>query len=151
MNDRRLSHARPPRLFLLVGVLSGLSGAMTAERLQDSTRTTNDGVFNVEQVARGESVYQEACSACHLEDLAGYDRFPPLVGEAFFGKWIGGDMGAFVQRMRSMPEAAPGSLAEEAYVHIAAFLLSASGVPTGDEELPTDLEVLRAIRIETPE
>ena len=135
---------------LIVAIMT-LFGATPAGRSQDPARTTNDGVFNVEQVGRGEAVYLEVCSVCHLDDLAGYDRFPPLVGDGFFDKWIGGDVAAFVERMRSMPEGAPTSLTEADYVDVAAFLLSASGVPRGDEELPTDLEGLRATRIDKPE
>ena len=133
-----------------MGVIT-LLGATAFGQFPDSVRTTNDGVFSVEQVGRGEAVYLEVCSVCHLDDLAGYDRFPPLVGDGFFDKWIGGDVGAFVERMRSMPEGAPASLTEADYMDVAAFLLSASGVPPGDEEFPTDLESLRVIRIDKPE
>ena len=141
----------PLRLItLIVGVIA-LLGATAVGQFQDSVLTTNDGVFSVEQVGRGEVVYLEICSVCHLDDMAGYDRFPPLVGDGFFDKWIGGDVEAFVERMRSMPEGAPASLTEAEYVDVAAFLLSASGVPPGDEELSTDLESLRLIRIDKPE
>ena len=138
-------------LVVMIVAVVTLSGATAAGREQESPETTNDGIFTAEQVERGEAVYQKTCSFCHLDDLAGFDRFPPLVGDGFFNKWIGGAVGAFVERMRSMPEGAPASLTDAEYVDVAVFLLSASGVPTGENELPTEFAALQAIKIEKPQ
>jgi mono/diheme cytochrome c family protein len=109
--------------------------------------STNDGVFTKEQAARGADVYRNKCAACHLDDLVGADRVPPLVGDAFFEKWIGADVSSFVDRLHSMPANAPASLGENEYVSVAAFLLNANGITPGPHALPTDPAVLKTIRI----
>ncbi len=43
-----------------------------------------DGVFSAAQVKRGREVYARACSACHLDTLAGDAVSPPLTGP---GSW----------------------------------------------------------------
>lgn len=134
-------------LLLLASVLS--VGA-SARRAHANGRTTNDGVITAEQVQRGEAVYRQKCSRCHFDDLVGGDRFPALVGDEFFEKWIGGDVSAFVDRLRSMPADAPASLSDADYVDIAAFLLNANGVPVGSTPLATDAAALKAITIQKP-
>lgn len=103
-----------------------------------AARTTSDGIGTAAQVTRGEAVYRRACARCHLDDLVGVDRFPALVGDAFFDKWIGGTVATFVDRMRSMPADAPASLPDADYVDLAVFVLNANGVPTGQGPLAAD-------------
>jgi S-disulfanyl-L-cysteine oxidoreductase SoxD len=133
-----------------VVVLGALIAASPVVSVGNGPRTTNDGVFTPEQVKRGDAAYRKNCSRCHLDDLVGSDRTPPLAGETFFDKWIGGDMNAFVDRVRSMPEDAPASLSDAEYVDIAAFILNANGVPPGAEPLPAERAALKAIKIEKP-
>src|SRR5690606_37640325 len=45
----------------------------------------------------------------------------------------------------AMPANAPGSLTDQQYVDIVAYLLAENGHPTGTEELPADTEVLAQI------
>lgn len=138
---------RVPALLLMAAVLGA---AASPQRMHAGGQTTNDGVITAEQTRRGEAVYQQKCSRCHLDDLTGGDRSPALVGDGFFEKWIGGDVSAFVDRARSMPSDAPASLTDADYVDIAAFLLNANGVPVGSTPLATDAAVLKAITIQKP-
>ena len=50
----------------------------------------------------------------------------------------------------TMPQSAPGSLSEETYADLVAYLLSEIGYPAGDEELSPDAAALEAIAIEAP-
>ena len=47
-----------------------------------------------------------------------------------------------------MPESNPGSLTDEEYVDIIAYMLSVSGMPEGDNELQPDLQGLAQVLIE---
>jgi hypothetical protein len=46
-----------------------------------------------------------------------------------------------------MPEDNPGSLTDEEYVDVIAYMLSVSGMPSGDAELPPDSQGLAQIVI----
>jgi hypothetical protein len=48
-----------------------------------------------------------------------------------------------------MPKNNPGSLTNEEYAAVTAYILMLNGLPSGDEELPSDTEAARRIRIET--
>ena len=108
----------------------------------DSTRSTLAGVYTAEQAARGQEIYVVACRQCH----------PPAThsGPAFTGAWAGRrlwDLFEYVQE--SMPKSDPGSLSPGDYARVLAYLLSLNGMPVGKDELPTDANGLKRIRIDT--
>jgi len=50
-----------------------------------------------------------------------------------------------------MPVYAPNSLTVQQSTDIVAYVLWLNAYPTGDKELPADLEALRKITLQTPE
>ena len=110
-----------------------------------------DGVYSETQAKRGEATYLEACARCHRDDLKGQELSPSLVGAAFTFRWR--DQGVndlFTSLRSSMPSESPGSLSDQAYVDVVAFLLSANHYPAGDEELRPDVTALAQIAIDSP-
>jgi hypothetical protein len=74
---------------------------------------------------------------------------PPLTGGAFNSNWSGLSLGDLSERIRiSMPQSNPGSLSRQQCADLVAFLLSAGNFPTGKEELPRELEILKQIAFE---
>ena len=74
------------------------------------------GLFSEVQAARGESIYQQHCSACHGARLQGSPA-APLTGAAFRSRWEDGrhtldDLFYIVRSL--MPNNAPGSLEQGA-------------------------------------
>ena len=68
---------------------------------------------------------------------------PALIGRSFFYRWSDLSVADMVVAIRTtMPEGAPGSLSPAGYVDISAYLLAKSTVPSGDTELPTDMDDL---------
>ena len=113
-------------------------------------RSVWDGVYTEEQAGRGERTYTQACSACHLGDLLGDGFAPSLVGAAFSFRWTDLSVGDIFATIRAtMPQGAPASLSPQAYVDLAAFLLSVNDYPAGNEELEPDVPTLEQIRIES--
>ncbi len=114
-------------------------------------RSVRDGVYTEVQAARGKTVYLEQCVECHKEDLRGDRRMTPsLVGIAFTFRWKDKKLyDFFVGMSNTMPQSAPGSLGEETYADLVAYLLSEMGYPAGKDELPTDPKVLGQIVIES--
>jgi len=86
------------------------------------------GPFNSQQAAAGRAIYQAQCSGCHLPDLAGRAEAPQLAGSNFMSTWGPRSTRALIAYMeKTMPPGKAGSLGQEAYVNLAAFLLDANG------------------------
>lgn len=114
--------------------------------------TTSDGVFTEEQAKRGEAAYRSSCSRCHGGNLQATDaEAANLSGPAFDAIWIGTDLRERFERVYyTMPPNNPGSLSQQQYLDIVAYILHFNGVPAGDTELPLDLEYLATIEIVSP-
>ena len=117
---------------------------------QPPSRSVRDGVYTEAQAARGKTVYVEQCVECHKEDLRGDQQMTPsLVGVAFTFRWKDKNLYDYFVGMRNtMPQSAPGSLSEETYADLVAYLLSEIGYPPGQRELPKDTTALKGIAIE---
>jgi cytochrome c len=110
-----------------------------------------DGVYTEMQASRGERQYGRACESCHGADLAGdpVSEIPALSLDSFMTSWNGRNVNDLVVTMkRSMPKDKPGTLSENAYLDLAAYLLQANKFPSGSRELPRASEDLAAITIE---
>jgi mono/diheme cytochrome c family protein len=110
--------------------------------------SARDGVFNMAQVARGRTAYDAQCARCHGETLGGGETSPALVDERFFSIWAGKSVGALVEYTRiTMPSDGPGKISRRRCIDIAAYVLSVNGFPTGEHELPTELDALNQVMI----
>lgn len=108
-----------------------------------------DGVFTEAQAERGRVVYDEHCAECHGEGLGGGEMAPGLTGVAFRFRWRGLKVADIYDSVQStMPPEEPGTLSDQAYIDLVAFLLSANGYPTGDRELAADSGLLEGIAVE---
>jgi len=98
-----------------------------------------DGVFTQAQVSRGKNTYKRYCSDCHLSNLQGDGLEPPLTGSLFLDAWREDYLASlfdFMQtRMPKSRENEPGSLKENQYVDILAYILSENEFPPGAKEL----------------
>ena len=110
------------------------------------------GVYSEEQSKRGEEAYKHVCIRCHKADLMGGLLEPALVGPEFFHKWGGSTVGALFDSIHEdMPKNHDkGTLQPQLIADVIAYLFKQNGFPSGPAELPTDLTVLKTIRIEQP-
>jgi cytochrome c len=109
-------------------------------------RTVWDGVYTDAQAERGGASYQQACVACHRDDLRGDNTAPSLVGESFTFLWGDMEVGELSARIQKlMPPERPGSLPAEAYIDIVAFILQKNEFPAGSMELGADTDSLHAV------
>jgi mono/diheme cytochrome c family protein len=108
------------------------------------------GVYTDAQAKRGEGTANKACSACHGVDFGGGEAGPALVGLEFLGNWNQQSLGDLFDRIHStMPADAPGSLSLQDTADIIARVLQLNKMPAGEKELPTDLNALNLIKIES--
>jgi hypothetical protein len=71
---------------------------------------------------------------------------PPLVGANFVNRWVDRSIADLFERLRSeKPIDAPGTLPDETYVALVAFILSNNGFVAGDVPLPNNVDALRIL------
>jgi alcohol dehydrogenase (cytochrome c) len=90
------------------------------------------GVYTAAQAEAGHASYVASCAGCHRANLAGGGDAPALGGNGFvssFGGRSTKDLYNFIAT--SMPVGRPGSLSEEQYTNITAYLLYANGAKAG--------------------
>ena len=106
------------------------------------TRTTMSGVYTAEQARQGREVFTGTCTGCHTPAAH--------TGPVFTTKWVGRSVDDLFTYIRnSMPKIAPGSLTEDEYVWVTAYILKLNGMPTGTAELSAEPSMMRALRIDT--
>ena len=118
---------RPRLLFLLA--LAAISPLLQSQQLQQATHSQA-------QAESGEQVYAENCAACHLSDLTGSFEAPALNDANFRNNWTNrsvADLASLLQR--TMPPQSPGSLDQEQYASLIAFLLRENNIESGEAEL----------------
>ena len=112
----------------------------------DSTAatTTRSKVFTAVQAAKGREVHGAACLSCH--------KTVEFAGDKFWGGLVGKTLGEFFGYVRSsMPQDNPGSLADDDYASVVAFILQLNTMPAGDTPLPADSTALAKIRVVPPD
>ena len=105
--------------------------------------------FTADQVARGSDIYVERCVQCHGDTLDnGEFGGAPLNGSYFKKHWGAGSVAALVAFMKAkMPPDRPGSLTDQSYADLTAFLLDANDYRKGDKELPPDTPSQQAMSL----
>lgn len=97
------------------------------------------GWFTEAQASAGASRFRSICASCHGTSLEGHIDGPALKGSFFTDYWNGKTVAELYAYARNnMPPASPGSLTDEQYADIIAFILQQNGHPSGEERLPAD-------------
>jgi mono/diheme cytochrome c family protein len=98
-------------------------------------------VYTAAQANKGRNVFQANCLGCHTT--------ASHAGAAFEQKWFNQPLAHLFDYLSSMmPKSAPGSLTEDEYVWVTAYVLRLNGMPSGSVELNPDPKWLKAVRIE---
>jgi mono/diheme cytochrome c family protein len=131
------------------------------------TRQVSDGVYTVEQAARGQALYASYCAYCHGPELQGRTDFPAgppppnppgvgwrragspaLRGDTFIANWTDLPLARLFERIRiSMPQDAPGRLTRRQNADVLAFILQQNGYGWGGDELAEQESALSTIRM----
>src|SRR6266446_2980205 len=98
-------------------------------------RSIPAGPFTAEQAAAGRAAYQAQCASCHLPDLSGSNEALPLAGSNFMNTWGSRSTRDLFAHTRTMPPGKAGSLGQQAYLEITAFILETNGADPGKQAL----------------
>src|ERR1700678_4234003 len=96
----------------------------------------NPAAYTAAQATAGRATYQANCASCHGADLSGQNSASALAGGLFLSSWgdrTPSDLIAFLEG--AMPPGNPGSLGEQAYVNVTAFILDFNGAHAGNQPL----------------
>lgn len=122
----------------------GLAMGLLATSAMAQDYTLSGGGISEEQITRGEDAFMTNCAGCHGDDLRAIDsNAPDLRGPSFRSAWTGQPLNEkFETIVATMPPGQGGSLGDQTYADIVAFILSTNGVPTTEGELPGDAGAL---------
>lgn len=119
--------------------------------LAAQSKSVWQGVYTEEQAEQGKAGYEAQCSFCHLPDLTGQGFAPALIDDTFRIRWEDGKLGdLFSVVKQTMPQDKPGSLSDQQYAEIVAFLLKSNRYPAGSRELPPDQAALNDVGFKKP-
>ena len=124
---------RRPRLVRITSVVLVVFACVFVPR---SATSAQQASYTNQQANTGISVYQAACADCHLENLQGSGTAPQLAGTNFRNSWGGRPAAQMLQYMRSsMPPGGEGSLTDDEYSAITAYIMNQNGVDPGTTPL----------------
>lgn len=127
----RKNKNKDPVLLLALALAAGSVSAQAPEAVAP-------GPFTEEQAAAGLVAYRTYCASCHQADLGGMNEARPLAGPDFMNVWVERTAQQLIEYTQlTMPTSPgiPGSLGQQTYVEVVAFLLQANGAQPSDETL----------------
>jgi alcohol dehydrogenase (cytochrome c) len=138
-------------LFVIAfGLAFGPAQLLPSTTGQATSSPQAGGFYTGAQAARGETLYARRCATCHGRSLEGASS-TALAGSRFIAKWGQGNRTVddlyFITRTQ-MPFGAGGTLSNQQYIDIVAYMLKANGYAPGERELKADPASLKKIIIE---
>jgi mono/diheme cytochrome c family protein len=135
-HGRLMRGARIGLGLLALALMAGAGRAQTPP----AERSLMDSVYTPEQAARGDTTFQAVCARCHTVSQ--------FQGAKFMAAWEGGTAYQLFDQIRGeMPQDNPGSLSQEQYLNVTAYLFRLNGFPAGSSALPAETAALKKIRI----
>ena len=139
---RRLLTPRNVASAALALAAIGATSLVPVHALPAQARTTKAGVYTADQAVKGREVFNSNCLGCHTTATH--------QGPAFTNKWFGRPLyDLFDYVSQAMPKAAPGSLTEDEYVWVTAYILKLNGMPAGRMELSPEPAWLKTVRVDS--
>jgi mono/diheme cytochrome c family protein len=114
-----------------------------------SSKPILEGVFTAEQAERGKQLYPSRCAQCHGDELVSDSDAPSLTAQAFRYSWHQKTIAERFERIRTtMPPGGAGSLSDQEYLDVVAYILQFNKYPAGAQELAPEKSLLEKIVIE---
>ena len=118
------------RFVRILGFAAGLTALCAVHAMAQTELAT--GPFTAAQSEAGRKAYVTHCAACHQANLSGQGDALALAGRPFMAGWSNRTSQDLYKLIHaSMPAGAPGSLEDETYASLTAFILHANGAKPG--------------------
>ena len=132
-----------------------LASAMTSllRAGQVPARSAKEGVYTTAQAGQGKTAYDDKCASCHGSMASVTPDMAPLLNDSGFQNlWRDRSLAQLFERIReTMPQDKPNTLSPEETAALVAYILNGNQLPAGETALPTDLEILKEIRVDAGE
>ena len=113
-------------------MLAGAGFALTAALGTIAFGQNAAGPFTAAQATAGHQAFDANCAPCHLADLTGTNDAPALTGAPFMGAWGKRTTAQLYSKIATtMPAGAGGSLSQQQYTDIVAYILDRNGARAG--------------------
>lgn len=126
-------------------VTAGLAAAAPAAAQAPKIRSTREGVYTEAQAAEGQKTYDTICVKCHgdpTNPLKGPRIITAFAGHPLYQIWT--------YITTNMPQSAPGTLPQQQYADVLAYILKLNGYPAGPDPLPPDPVTIANIDFDPP-
>jgi alcohol dehydrogenase (cytochrome c) len=119
--------------------LAGLTVVLASVGSVAAAQQPVSSAFSDAQAAAGQAPYTQDCAECHGPRLLGSPHAPELTGASFMSVWGSRTTRDLFEYVREdMPPDEGGSLSDEVYLNIVAFILQSNGRAAGPEALRVD-------------
>jgi mono/diheme cytochrome c family protein len=117
----------PVKTFILGLGLAAIGATSALAQTEVAT-----GPFTDTQIDEGRKIYFARCASCHAPTMAGQGDALPLAGYQFMAGWANRTTEDLYKVIHaSMPKNAPGSLDNQGYANVTAYILHANGAKVG--------------------
>jgi len=125
----------PKPAYFLAGLIAATFAGGIAQA--QSPKTVLDGVYSEAQARRGQNVYDRNCARCHGAGLDGGGGAPALRTFTFLDAWREDYLNSLFLHIqtRMPPGSLAGTLKEDQYTDIVAYILEINKFPAGPGEL----------------
>ena len=137
---------RFPTLVGVIACTAAVAALAAAQNDVTTRKTVRDAVYTSAQAERGQQVYEANCVSCHLAEMDGSAnptagaRGAPLVGTRFVQDFGEAKVSALFNKMkRDMPSGKPGTLTDQEYLDVAAYVLQRNSFPSGAAEMTVEI------------
>ena len=123
----------------LKGSSSLVLGAFAATVFYVGARAQISPGYTPAQATAGKAAYAQNCQSCHGAALDDGEFAPALKGGDFLAHWGGqpvGNLGDYIHD--NMPKGSPGSLSEDNYINIMAYILQANAISPAKDNLTAE-------------
>ena len=93
--------------------------------------------YTAAQAAAGKTAFDADCAVCHGNTLTNGTMGPPLAGESFRAMWTARSVRELFDTAKTMPPANPGSLSDQTYASILAYILQVNGYAASETPFTT--------------
>lgn len=137
-------HRTALALLAVPALLLASACAASAPPAPEPEPEPDPGIYSEAQAARGRNAFRATCAECHYSS--------EFRGTQFQFAWRRRSVAdLYLEIVRNMPEDDPGSLEDQVYVDIVAYILQLNGFPAGGRELPPDETALEKFGMAAPE
>jgi mono/diheme cytochrome c family protein len=116
-------------------ILSACSGGGAGTVAPQGQQVSGDQAARDQQIAAGKSSYAGSCASCHGQEMGGGSG--PALTASTISKYKDAKS-LYDYTAKRMPTFSPGSLTEEQYLNIVAYMLNPIGVLPADQALTQD-------------